>query len=73
MAENAFRLLCPKFRVLLKALELGVSNEMQVFGARLALHNFLVTRKDPLYSPQGFLDTEDDAGSCPSCKSKRSP
>lgn len=62
MAENAFRLLCPKFRVLLKTLELGVSNEMQVVGARLALHNFLVTRKDQLYSPQGFLDTEDDAG-----------
>ena len=62
IVENAFGLLCAKFRVLLKTLELGVSNAMQVVRVCLALHNFLVTRKDQFYSPPGFLDTEDDAG-----------
>ena len=62
IVENAFGLLCAKFRVLLKTLELGVSNAMQVVRACLALHNFLVTRKDQFYSPPGFLDTEDDTG-----------
>ena len=60
--ENAFGLRCAKFRVLLKSLELGVSKAMQVVRDRLALHNFLVTRKDQFYSPPGFLNTEDDAG-----------
>lgn len=35
---------------------------MQVVRACLALHNFLVTRKDQVYSPPGFLDTEDESG-----------
>ena len=38
IAENAFGLLCAKFRVLLKTLEQGVSNAMQVVRACLALH-----------------------------------
>ena len=62
IVENAFGLLYAKFRVLQKTLELGVSNAMQVVRACLALHNFLVTRKDQFYSPPGFLDTEDDTG-----------
>lgn len=62
IVENAFGLLCAKFRVLLKTLELDVSNAMQVVRACLALHNFLLTRKDQFYSPSGFLDTEDDPG-----------
>ena len=61
IVENAFGLLCAKFRVLLKTLELGVSNVMRVVRACLALHNFLVTRKDQYYSPPGFLDTEYNA------------
>lgn len=62
IVENSFGLLCAKFRVLLRTLELDVSNAMQVVRACLALHNFLVTRNDKFYSPPGFIDTEDESG-----------
>lgn len=63
IVENAFGILCARFRVLLRTMELDVTNAMQVVRACLVLHNFLMTRKDRIYSPPGFLDSEDDLGS----------
>ena len=45
IVENAFGILCAKFRVLLRTMELDVSNAMQVVLACLVLHNFLMTKK----------------------------
>lgn len=60
--ENAFGILCARFRVLLRTLELDVPNAMEVVRACLALHNFLSTRKDKIYTPPGFIDSEDVHG-----------
>ena len=60
--ENAFGILCARFRVLLKILELDVINVIEVVRACIALHNFLLTKKDTHYAPTGFMDTEDEDG-----------
>lgn len=60
--ENAFGVLCARFRVLLRTMELDVANAMQVVRACLILHNFLMTRKDKNYCPPGFMDSEDGLG-----------
>ncbi|XP_068687857.1 putative nuclease HARBI1 [Montipora foliosa] len=62
IVENAFGLLCTRFRLLLRTLELDVPNAMQVVRACIALHNFLMTRKDKCYSAPGSIDNEDEFG-----------
>ena len=62
IVENAFGILCARFRVLLRTLELNVENAMEVVRACLALHNFLITKKDKNYMPPGFIDSEDCDG-----------
>ena len=62
IVENAFGLICARFRVLLRTLELDVINVMQVVRACIVLHNFLRTRKDQCYSPVGTIDTENEDG-----------
>ena len=56
--ENAFGILCARFYVLLRTLELDVHNAMEVVWACLVLHNFLLTRKDQslseLYAPRVY-------------------
>lgn len=60
--ENAFGILCARFRVLLRTLELGVQNVIEVVRACIALHNFLMKKKDRKYAPAGYLDSEDEHG-----------
>mgnify|MGYP002804102213 CR=1 FL=1 len=60
--ENAFGILCARFRVLPRTLELDVENSMQVVRACLVLHNFLLVRKDGAYNPPEFVDMEDEHG-----------
>ena len=62
IVENAFGILCARFRVLLRTLELDVENSVQVVRACLVLHNFLMMKKDSAYNPPGFLDIEDEHG-----------
>lgn len=62
IVENAFGLLCTRFRLLLRTLELDVLNAMQVVRACIALHNFLMSRKDKCYSAPGSIDNEDEFG-----------
>ncbi|XP_046862305.1 putative nuclease HARBI1 [Xenia sp. Carnegie-2017] len=58
--ENAFGILCARFRVLLKTLQLNVENVIEVVRACLALHNYLISRNDTNYAPAGYLDDEDE-------------
>ncbi|XP_028394515.1 protein ANTAGONIST OF LIKE HETEROCHROMATIN PROTEIN 1-like [Dendronephthya gigantea] len=60
--ENAFGIMCSRFRVLLCTLELDVPNAMQVVCACVTLHNFLSMKKDKVYSPSGFMDIDDGSG-----------
>lgn len=60
IVENAFGILCARFRVLLRTMELDVSNAMQVVRACLVLHNFLMTKKGRIYCPPGFQDSENE-------------
>lgn len=60
IVENAFGILCARFRVLLRTLELDVTSAMQVVRACITLHNFLLTKKDQNYSPPGMMDSEDE-------------
>jgi hypothetical protein len=62
IVENAFGILCTRFRVLLRTLELDVPSAMQVVRACLVLHNFLLTKKDKIYYPPGMIDSEDEHG-----------
>ena len=49
IVENPFGILCARFRVLLRPLELDVENSMQVVRASLVLHNFLMMKKNGAY------------------------
>ncbi|XP_046863169.1 putative nuclease HARBI1 [Xenia sp. Carnegie-2017] len=60
IVENAFGILCARFRVLLKTLELNVENVIEVIRACLALHNYLISRNDTNYAPAGYLYDEDE-------------
>ena len=62
IVENAFGILCARFRVLLHTMELNITNAMQVVRACLVLHNFLMTKQGRIYCPPGFLDSENEVG-----------
>ena len=62
IVENAFGILCARFRILLRTLELNVENVIEVVRACLALHNFLISKNDTNYAPAGYLDAEDENG-----------
>ena len=51
IVENAFGILCSRFRILLRTLELDVENAMQVVRACLVLHNYLMTKKTKVILP----------------------
>ena len=52
IVENASGILCARLRVLLRTMELDVSNAMQVVRACLVLHNFLMTKRAKSLVPQ---------------------
>ena len=62
IVENAFCLLCARFRILLRTIELDVANVMQVVRACVALHNFLLSKKDKNYLQHDSMDQEDELG-----------
>ena len=62
IVENAFGILSSRFRILLRTLELDVENAMEVVRACLALHNYLITKKDKAYVTSGFMDSENSNG-----------
>ncbi len=62
IVENAFGILCAKFRILLRTIELDIENAMQVVRSCLALHNFLMMKQDGVYNSPGFMDAEDELG-----------
>lgn len=62
IVENAFGIMCSRFRLLLGTLQLDVSNAMQVVSARIIWHNFLSMNKDRVYSSSGFIEVDDEAG-----------
>ena len=59
IVENAFGL-CARFRILSRTIELDVANVMQVVRACVALHNFLLSKKDTNYAQH--VDKEDELG-----------
>ena len=62
IVENAFGLLCARFRILLRTIELDVANVMQVVRACVALQNFLLSKKDKNYLQPDSMDQEDEFG-----------
>lgn len=62
IAVNVFGILCGRFKVFLKTLELDVIDVIEVVRASIGLHNFLTTKKDSHYARPGFMDKEDENG-----------
>ena len=62
IVENAFGLMCSRFRCLLRTMELDVPNAMQVVRAWMALHNLLISQKDQFHTHPGCMDFEDELG-----------
>lgn len=62
IVENAFGILSARFRILLRPMEMDIANAKLVVQACLILHNFLMMKKDGIYNPPGFLNTEDAVG-----------
>ena len=61
--ENAFGIMCARFRILLRTMELNVANAIQVIRACVVLHNSLTLTEDKNYSPPGSEDSENETGS----------
>jgi hypothetical protein len=58
--ENAFGLLCAKFRVLRAPITLSLPNATSVIKAIVCLHNFLLAEDKPAYLQPGDAAAEDD-------------
>lgn len=55
-------IMCTRFRVFLRTLELEVLNVIHVVCACISLHNFLPVRKDRVYLLHGVMDKDDALG-----------
>ena len=55
-------LACCVHVLLLRPIELDVANMMQVVRACVALHNFLLSKKDTNYAQHDSMDEEDELG-----------
>ncbi|XP_046409143.1 putative nuclease HARBI1 [Ischnura elegans] len=55
-SENAFGILANRFRILLNCINLSVEKVEIVTLACIVLHNFLRSKKDANYLPQGLVD-----------------
>ena len=62
VSENAFGILSSKFRVFHSTLCVKPDNATIIVHAALALHNFLLHRCPNVYTPSGYMDTENDEG-----------
>ena len=60
IVENSFGIMCGRFRILLRKMELDMENAIQVTRACVILHNHVLKKRDQHYSPPGFADTDDD-------------
>lgn len=55
--ENAFGILCARWRILLNSLEMAPENAKRIVLACVALHNFIMLNDDSsCYCPPGFVD-----------------
>ena len=60
--ENAFGILCTRFRIFYVPINASVENIESYAKAAIALHNYLRQTENSLYCPQGFVDTETASG-----------
>ena len=60
--ENAFGILCSRWRIFQKPIRSTVENAESYVMACLALHNYLRQTDNAFYSPQGFMDSEESSG-----------
>lgn len=59
LSENAFGVLATRFQVFYTAMRLSPENATKVTLAAIALHNFLMTKRDQAFNPRGYIDSED--------------
>lgn len=59
VVENAFGILATRFRLFRREQDMEPRGVKKVVMASCSLHNFLRTRSDTLYMPQGLIDWED--------------
>ena len=59
ISENAFGILATRFRVFYTAMRLSPKHATTVTLAAIALHNFLMTKRDQAFVPTGYMDQED--------------
>ena len=60
--ENAFGILCTRFRIFYVPIKASVKNVERYVKAAIALHNYLRPSENSLYCPQGFVDIESENG-----------
>ena len=60
--ENAFGILCTRFRIFYVPINACVANIEKYAKAAIALHNYLRQTENALYCPQGFVDSESSIG-----------
>lgn len=60
--ENAFGILCARWRIFQKPIKGTVENVEKITLAALVLHNYLKQTENATYSPAGFVDSEDKGG-----------
>lgn len=56
--ENVFGIVSARFRVLRRSIELNPQKVSTIVSAICVLHNFLITRSQRIYAPQGTFDNE---------------
>ena len=60
--ENAFGILCARWRIFQKPIKGSVENVQNITLASMALHNYLKQTENASYRPTGFIDSEYNDG-----------
>lgn len=58
LSENVFGILAARFGIFQRAIRLSPEHATTLTMACLALHNFLMTRRDAQFAPPSFVDRE---------------
>ena len=63
MIENAFGILSARWRIFNRPIRASVENVERFVLAAMALHNYLRQTNNASYTPNGFVDSENNNGS----------
>lgn len=55
--ENSFGIICSRWRVLARTMQISPDRAQKVIAACCVLYNYLMTNSTPTYCPDGYADT----------------